>query len=116
MSISVDKIASLAYLKLSETDKAKFQSQFENILTYVKTLDEIKMSPEEAKAAGNFHILTAFYKELKIDSLQSLRNEAQSAEVNSLNLTNDEALKNAPASSGLPDALMYEVPSIIERS
>jgi Asp-tRNA(Asn)/Glu-tRNA(Gln) amidotransferase C subunit len=116
MSISVDKIAALAYLKLSESEKSRFQDQFDGVLNYVKALDEVKMSAEEAKGMANFHILSAFYSQLGIDPIQSLRDENGDQSVNNLNLTNQEALQNAPTSSGLPDALMYEVPSIIERS
>lgn len=118
MDISVEKIASLAYLELSPEEKSKFQKQFAKVLTYVKNLDEVKMTPEEAQAVGSFHILTAFYRDLGLDPQFSTRRDDSSADqmaVATLNLSNSEGLKNAPASSGLPEAMMFEVPSIIER-
>ena len=115
MEISVEKIASLAYLKLSEQEQKDFQKKFNDVLHYVDKLQEVPMSPDEAKEMGAYHVLTAFYKELGLDPADSLRDENNSEEVEKLNLKNEEALKNSPRSGGLPGELLYEVPSIIER-
>lgn len=115
MDISVEKIANLAYLKLSETERATFQKQFGDILKYVEQLQSVPMTAEEAKSMGAFHISLAFYKYLGIDPTVTIRDEAQFEEVKRLTLSNEEALKNAPKSSGLPGELLFEVPSIIER-
>ncbi len=114
MNVDVDKIAALAYLKLSPDEKTRFQSQFEKILHYVEQLNAVSMSPAEAKEMGQFHILSAFYNDNGWAFADSLRNDGGS-DVSLLNLTNPEALQNAPASAGLPEGLMFEVPSIIER-
>ncbi|MDB5038038.1 MAG: Asp-tRNA(Asn)/Glu-tRNA(Gln) amidotransferase GatCAB subunit [Bacteriovoracaceae bacterium] len=115
VKVDVEKIASLAYLELSETQKTVFQSQFENILKYVSQLDEVAMTPEEAKQMGAYHVLLPFFELLKIDPATNLRDENDDSEVKTLVLTNEEALSNAPKTGGLPGALLYEVPSIIER-
>jgi len=112
---SVDKIAALAYLELKPQEKADFQKQFDAILEYVNQLQELEMKPEEAKKMGAFHITTAFYEALKLDPRLKLRDENKESEVSKLNLTNEEAMKNAPRTSGIPGELLYEVPSIIER-
>ena len=114
MNIDVDKIAALAYLKLSQDEKTRFQTQFEKILHYVEQLNAVSMSKDEAKEMGQFHILSAFFKDKGWTFADSLRSDGKS-EVSALNLTNPEALQNAPASAGLPEGLMFEVPSIIER-
>lgn len=113
--ISVEKVAKLAYLQLSQAEAQSFQSQFDAILGYVGKLNEVSMSEAEAKAMGAFHITSAFYDLLKLDPSTSLRNENDSKSVSTLNLTNDEALKNSPKSGGIPGELLFEVPSIIER-
>lgn len=112
---SVDKIARLAYLDLTAEERTAFQKQFRSILEYVDQLQKVPMTAEEAKEMGAFHITTAFYASLGQDPSVSLRDETQSDEVNRLNLTNDEALKNSPKSGGIPGELLFEVPSIIER-
>jgi Asp-tRNA(Asn)/Glu-tRNA(Gln) amidotransferase C subunit len=115
MSISVDKISSLAYLQLTEKERESFQSQFKDILQYVDQLQKVPMTAEEAKEMGAFHISSAFYKELGLKPSLTLRDEDQSEEVNSLTLSNEEALRNAPQTGGIPGELLFEVPSIIER-
>jgi len=115
MSFSVDKVADLAYLKLSDSERLTFEKQFPEILKYVDQLQSVSMSLEEAKSMGAFHVSLAFYESLKLDSSQSLRDEDESEAIRSLILTNDEALRNAPKSGGIPGELLYEVPSIIER-
>lgn len=113
--VSVDKIASLAYLELTPDQKARFQAQMEAILGYIDQLQKIPLSAEEAKQVGGFHVTTAFIERLKIDASENLRDESQDSLVESLNLSNEEALQNAPKSSGIPGELLFEVPSIIER-
>lgn len=115
MSVSIEKIASLAYLELSEGEKAAFQKQIDDILHYVNQLEKVPMSPEESQAMGAYHVLTAFHKQFKWTTDESLRNDNESLETQKLNLSNAEALQNAPSSSGLPGELLFEVPSIIER-
>jgi len=116
MEILVDKIASLAYLKLSEQEKSKFAKQFEDILNYVDQLQQVPMTADEAKKIGAFHVQTRFYTDLQLDSAQKLRSDKKSKpEWERLILTNKEAVANAPAASGLPNAEMFEVPSIIKR-
>lgn len=115
MDFSVEKIASLAYLKLSEEEKKTFEKQFQDILKYVDQLKEVPMTEREAQEMNAFHIQKAFYEQFGLDPLFSLRDETQDEDFSGLKLTNDEALKNAPKVSGLPEQLLYEVPSIIER-
>ncbi len=115
MSFSVEKVAALAYLKLSADEKKAFEEQFKNILGYVDQLQKIAMSSEEAKAMGAFHVQEKFYEKFNMSFLQNLREEDANEELDSLILTNEEATKNAPKADGLPGELLYEVPSIIDR-
>lgn len=115
MDVSVEKIANLAYLKLSDVERSTFEKQFVDILKYVEQLQKVPMSPSEAKEMGAFHVSMAFYKALGLDPSVALREDGSDSEVNTLTLTNEEALKGSPKSSGLPGELLYEVPSIIER-
>ena len=115
MDFSVDKIASLAYLKLDDEEKNTFQKQFDEIFKYVDQLQEVPMTAEEAKEMGAFHVQTVFYKELGLNTDDTLRDEDKFKEVNSLILTNSEATSNSHRSEGLPGEILYEVPSIIER-
>ncbi len=116
MGFSVDKVASLAYLQLSEAERALFESQFKEILGYVDQLQKIPMTEAEAQSMGAFHVQTRFYEISGLEFGQSLRDEDQKdEELDSLNLSNEEALSNAPKKEGLPGELLFEVPSIIER-
>lgn len=115
MDFSVDKVAALAYLRLTDAEKKAFQAQFENILKYVDQLQQVPMTAEEGNQMGAFHVSLAFYEALKIDPSANLRNEDESNETEKLIFTNEEALKNAPQTGGIPGELLYEVPSIIER-
>jgi len=115
MSFSVDKVAGLAYLKLSEVEKKTFESQFKDILGYVDQLQKIPMSADEAKSMGAFHIQQKFYETLGLNFATSLREDASDTEAESLLLTNAEATRSAPKADGLPGELLYEVPSIIDR-
>ena len=114
-TVSVDKIASLAYLELSDAEKSAFQTQFDQILTYMNELQKVSMSSAEATQMGAFHISMAFYEALHIDPGSTLRTDDQFEKVQSLNLTNEEALRSSPKSGGIPGELLYEVPSIIDR-
>ena len=115
MSFDVEKVAQLAYLELSAEEKARFEKQFEEILAYVDQLQEIPMTEEETKAMGAFHVQTAFYESLKLQMKEKLRLQAEpTEELKSLQLSNKEATDNAPKASGLPNELLYEVPSIME--
>lgn len=117
MEISVEKVASLAYLKLSSEEKTKFEKQFKDILDYVDQLQKVPMSSEEAKQMGAFHVQTLFYESLKLDPSSKLRDDLDSHhDFEKLILNNKEAVGNAPAASGLPNAEMFEVPSIIKKS
>ncbi len=117
--MDVEKIASLAYLKVKNDEKERISSHLEKILHYVEQLNEVPMTADEARSMGQFHILSAFFEaegwtfgqSLRADDLEG--NRANS--VAKLNLSNSEALSNSPASAGLPEGLMFEVPSIIER-
>lgn len=115
VGFSAEKIAKLAYLELSETEKKDFQKQFEAILSYVNKLQNVPMTADEAKKMGEFHITTAFFDLLKLDPSLSLRSDQNDSVAAKINLTNEEALKNAPKTGGIPGELLYEVPSIIER-
>lgn len=115
IEVDVEKIARLAYLELSESQKTVFQQQFKNILEYVSLLDQVKMSKEEAKQMGAYHVLMPFYDLLKIDPSISERDESAEDETRALIYSNEEAVQNTSKTGGLPGALLYEVPSIIER-
>lgn len=113
---SVDKVAKLAYLKLTDSEKSAFTTQFRAIINYVDQLQKVAMSPEEANRMGAFHISTAFIEMFKLDPSFALRTETSSdSDESRLKLSNSEALQNAPRSNGIPGELLFEVPSIIER-
>lgn len=116
MDFDVSKVASLAYLKLSPEQQKAFHAQFEEILDHVDQIQQIPMTDEEAKQMGMFHIQTAFYELMDRKLEEKLRTPAsEKTELDQLKLSNEEALRNAPKSSGLPNELLYEVPSIIKR-
>ena len=115
MLFDVEKIARLSYLELNDDERKIFETQFSDILKYVDQLNQIPMSSEEAKSMNSFHIQSAFYDMFDLDPNANLRSEPADEEQKSLILSNSEALENAPKSSGLPNELLFEVPSIIER-
>lgn len=116
MGFSVEQVAALAYLKLSEEEKSAFEAQFRDILNYVDQLQNVPMSAEEAHAMSAFHVQKAFYEQLKMPFSSKLRDEnKEMPEWEKLKLSNEEALANAPKKSGLPQELLFEVPSIIDR-
>lgn len=115
MKLDLEQVSRLAYLSLTESEKARFEKQLEEILNFVDQLQQVPMTAEETKKMGQFHVQTAFYESLKLDPLEKLRPDSeQSEELQSLVLTNEEATQNAPKASGLPNELLYEVPSIME--
>lgn len=115
MDFSVDKVAELAYLELTDSERQEFEAQFKEILQYVDQLQEVKMTDDEAKAMGAFHVQTEFYRRLGQNFSENLRYQNKDQETfENLKLSNEEALRNAPKSGGLPGELLFEVPSIIE--
>jgi len=115
MSFSVDKVAALAYLKLSEAEKKTFEAQFKDILGYVDQLQKIPMTADEAKSMGAFHIQQKFYEILGLNFASTLREDSSDTDAESLLFTNADATRSAPKADGLPGELLYEVPSIIDR-
>lgn len=115
MDVSVEKIAALAYLKLTDEEKPQFQKQFEDILSYFNELGKVPMSKEESASMEAFHVQSAFYESLGLETSVTLREDLDPREAKRLILTNEEALENAPQSSGIPGELLFEVPSIIEK-
>lgn len=74
----VEKIAKLARIELSETEKDKFTRQFEDILEFVNQLQEVDTSNVEA-----------------ITQIAGLENIWREDEV-CKSLSNEKALENAP--------------------
>jgi len=115
VKLDVEKVAALAYLNLSEEEKKGFEREFQEILNYVDQIQSVPMSSEQAKEMGAFHVQTAFYNLLTLDPELQLRDDSGKDEyLEGLRLSNEEAVSNAPKASGLPNELLYEVPSIIE--
>lgn len=121
MEFPIEKVAELSYLELSEDEKKEFQDNFKEILSYVDHIQSVEIPPNEAAKLGSFHVQTAFYQRLGLSSLQTLRqpaehrSETENSEFESLKLTNETTVKNAPATSGLPGELLFEVPSILSK-
>lgn len=76
----VEKIAYLARIELDEAEKEKFTRQFENILAFVNELQNVDTSGVE-----------------EISQIAGLENVWREDEAGK-SLSNEEALKNAPAS------------------
>ncbi len=76
----VEKIAHLARIELDEAEKEKFTRQFENILAFVNELQNVDTSGIE-----------------EISQIAGLENVWREDEAGK-SLSNEEALKNAPAS------------------
>ncbi len=74
----IEQIAKLAMLKVEKNDIEKFQAQFNEILDYMKEMDNLDLSNEDAA----FHI----------NELQNIFREDEIKE----SLSNEEALSNAP--------------------
>lgn len=115
LEFDVQKIARLAYLELTPEEQRSFQKQFQDVLGYVNQLRAVPMTAAEASQMGAFHITDQFYELFHLSSEEVLREDHAADVVGRLNLTNDEALRNAPQKAGIPGELLFEVPSIIDR-
>jgi aspartyl/glutamyl-tRNA(Asn/Gln) amidotransferase C subunit len=111
---AVSHIARLASLQLTDKETTEAQDNLQRILKYVEQLNQVPMTPEQAQEMGAFHVLTAFMQSHQQGA--RLRADEGDSQTQSLRLTNPEALAQAPATSGIPGELLFEVPSIIERS
>jgi len=89
----VKRIAKLSMLELKEEDVDKFCLQFNEILDYMKEMDELDLSKQEAV----FHVI----------ELQNVFREDKVKE----SIENEKALKNAPD----PADGAFRVPKVIER-
>ena len=89
----VKRIAKLSMLELKEEDVDKFCLQFNEILDYMKEMDELDLSNQEAV----FHVI----------ELQNVFREDKVKE----SIENEKALKNAPD----PADGAFRVPKVIER-
>ncbi len=89
----VKRIAKLSMLELKEEDVDKFCLQFNEILDYMKEMDELDLSKQEAV----FHVI----------ELQNVFREDRVKE----SIENEKALKNAPD----PADGAFRVPKVIER-
>jgi aspartyl-tRNA(Asn)/glutamyl-tRNA(Gln) amidotransferase subunit C len=92
MKISIDHIASLARLSLSDAERELFGSQLESILSYMDKLNELDTRDIEPTS----HVL-------------AIRNVTRE-DVNSPSIDRDAALANAPDRT----EKFYRVPKIIE--
>jgi len=92
MRISIDRVSDLARLSLTEDEKATFGRQLDSIISYMDTLNSLDTSLVEPTS----HVL-------KLGNV--LR-----ADLPENSLPRDEALSNAPDSTGE----FYRVPRIIE--
>jgi aspartyl-tRNA(Asn)/glutamyl-tRNA(Gln) amidotransferase subunit C len=92
----VRDIASLANLTLTETEVARMQKELSEILTHVEKLNEVDTTGVEPMAQVLF----------ESDETATLRDDVEKP-----SLTNEEAVANAPVSSGG----YYKVPLVIER-
>lgn len=90
----VKKIAKLAYLDLDESQLAKFKAEINSILGYVQKLDDADVS--KVSAMSHVHGSANVFRE----------------DIAQKTLTNEEALKNAPDTSGR----FIRVPIIIDQS
>jgi len=96
MSVSnkdLDKIANLARLNLSEASREKYTGQLNQILEYVKKLDEVDTSGIEPLVHSH-------------DQLNVMRDDIPCP-----SLTVDDALKNAPKK----DEHFFRVPKVVSR-
>ncbi len=92
MQISIDHLAKLARLSLTEDEKDRFAAQLGSILTYVETLGEL----DTAHVEPTSHVI----------ALENVTRE----DVARPSLDRDEALANAPDRTDR----FYRVPKIIE--
>jgi aspartyl-tRNA(Asn)/glutamyl-tRNA(Gln) amidotransferase subunit C len=92
MKISIDHIANLARLSLSDEEKKLFGRQLESILSYMDTLNELDTRDVEPTS----HVI-------------AIRNVTRE-DVHTPSLAREEALTNAPDRTDK----FYRVPKIIE--
>ena len=92
MNISIDHLASLARLALTEEEKSLYGSQLENILQYMETLNELETSGIDPTS----HVVS-ISNVMREDAVKPC-------------LDRTDAMKNAPDRT---DAF-YRVPKIIE--
>ncbi len=92
MKISVEHIAKLSRMNLSEDEKKKFGAQLESILVYIEKLNEIKTENTEATS----HVL----------ELSNVMRDDSAKE----SLQRESSLANAPDHT----EKFYRVPKIIE--
>jgi aspartyl-tRNA(Asn)/glutamyl-tRNA(Gln) amidotransferase subunit C len=88
----VERIAALAHLELTESEKQMFTRQLADILAYAEQLQSIDTTGVAATAHVNAH-------------------EAERDDEPRPSLSVDEALANAP--DGAPDAGLFRVPRVI---
>ncbi|MEZ4690019.1 MAG: Asp-tRNA(Asn)/Glu-tRNA(Gln) amidotransferase subunit GatC [Ignavibacteria bacterium] len=89
----VDKIATLAKLKFSGTEKEKLQKDLNKILEYIDHLNELDLEGVEP-----------------LENINETENVLRKDEVYSW-LTTEEALKNAPSKTGK----FFKVPKVLDK-
>ncbi len=89
----VDKIAKLAKLKFSETEKIKLQKDLNQILEYIDELNELNLDNVEP-----------------LENINETENVLREDDVEKW-LTTKEALKNAPAKTGK----FFKVPKVLDK-
>jgi aspartyl-tRNA(Asn)/glutamyl-tRNA(Gln) amidotransferase subunit C len=96
MSVSitdVDKIAKLAKLKFSETEKIKLQKDLNQVLEYIDELNELNLDNVEPLE--------------NINETENVLRKDKSEKW----LTTEEALKNAPSKTGK----FFKVPKVLDK-
>lgn len=96
MSVSitdVDKIAKLAKLKFSETEKIKLQKDINQVLEYIDELNELNLDNVEPLE--------------NINETENVLRKDKSEKW----LTTEEALKNAPSKTGK----FFKVPKVLDK-
>ncbi|MCB0726705.1 MAG: Asp-tRNA(Asn)/Glu-tRNA(Gln) amidotransferase subunit GatC [Ignavibacteriae bacterium] len=89
----VDKIATLAKLKFSGTEKEKLQKDLNKILEYIDHLNELDLEGVEP-----------------LENINETENVLRKDEVYTW-LTTEEALKNAPSKTGK----FFKVPKVLDK-
>jgi aspartyl-tRNA(Asn)/glutamyl-tRNA(Gln) amidotransferase subunit C len=89
----VDKIATLAKLKFSDTEKEKLQKDLNKILEYIDQLNELDLEGVEP-----------------LENINETENVLRKDEVYNW-LTTEEALKNAPSKTGK----FFKVPKVLDK-
>lgn len=89
----VDKIATLAKLKFSDTEKEKLQNELNKVLEYIDHLNELDLEGVEP-----------------LENINETENVLRNDEVFKW-LTTEEALKNAPSKTGK----FFKVPKVLDK-